>query len=149
MAVACLQGNCLDAEMYPSRDKLVYWRAVHDGMPPIGPDGFKTDPSTFYRSKKDFEYVAREHLKACSSKRGELSGTKGIRGLFEAKTSFNLSRANTPDQVAMQNALAAGLSGKATMMRRSWDHDASFAGKAICELSALEGKALRFCNLSN
>lgn len=120
MAVACLQGNCVDADIYPSRDKLVYWRAVCDGMDPITEDGEKNDPHTFYGSKKNYEYLAREHLKACSSKRGELSGTKGIRGVFEAKTSFNLARAKTEEQIALQTALAAGLSGEATTMRLCW-----------------------------
>lgn len=120
MAVACLQGNCVDADIYPSRDKLVYWRAVCDGMDPITEDEEKNDPHTFYGSKKNYEYLAREHLKACSSKRGELSGTKGIRGVFEAKTSFNLARAKTEEQIALQTALAAGLSGEATTMRLCW-----------------------------
>ena len=113
MAVACLQGDCLGAEMYPSKERLVYWRAVLDGMDPIGPDGMETDPMTHFKTKKNYNYVASEHLKACSSKRGELSGAKGIRGLFEARTTFNLSRPKTPEAVLLMRALGEGLKGEA------------------------------------
>lgn len=115
MAVACLQGNCNEAEMYPSREKLVYWRAVLEGMEPTGLDGMPNDPKEYFENGNNYNYLVGEHLKACSSKRGELAGKKGIRGVFETKTTFNMARAKTPLEVMAMTALAEGLSGKTSL----------------------------------
>ncbi|GAQ93389.1 hypothetical protein KFL_014900030, partial [Klebsormidium nitens] len=95
MDVACMRGECTGAEMYPSKEDLMYWRAVVMGMERDDSEaGEKHDLMTVFKTRSNYNYCATEHLKACSSKTGELSGAKGIRGVFETRTSFNLARAN-------------------------------------------------------
>ena len=114
MAVACMMGECAGAGMYPTKEELVYWRAVYEGMERNDAEsGEKHDPMVVFKTKTNYNYCANEHLKACSSKRGELSGSKGIRGVFESNTSFNLSRAKTVEDVAEMTALAETLKGEA------------------------------------
>lgn len=113
MAVACIMGECTGAEMYPSKDELMYWRAVCAGMERGAEAGEREDPMTIFKTRHNYNYVATEQLKACSSKRGELSGAKGIRGVFEAKTSFNLARANGVAALTVMKALGDTLKGKA------------------------------------
>ena len=114
MAVACMMGECTGAEMYPSKEDLMYWRAVVMGMERDESEaGEKHDLMTVFKTRSNYNYCATEHLKACSSKRGELSGAKGIRGVFETKTSFNLARANGIAALTVMKALGDTLKGKA------------------------------------
>jgi hypothetical protein len=76
MAVAILMGNCKGACIYPTREDLVYWRAVYDGMAPRDSDGEENDPHKYFR-KVDYEYLGSEHLKGVSSKRSELCWHEG------------------------------------------------------------------------
>jgi hypothetical protein len=82
MAVAILMGNCKGSCIYPTREDLVYWRAVYDGMAPEDSDGEENDPREYFR-KVDYEYLGSEHLKGVSFKRSELAGMKGVRLVLE------------------------------------------------------------------
>ena len=112
MAVACMMGECTGAGMYPTKEELVYWRAVYEGMERPNESGEKHDPMIIFKTRNNYNYCATEHLKACSSKRGELSGAKGIRGVFEAKTSFNLARAKGVAALTVMRALGDTLTSK-------------------------------------
>jgi hypothetical protein len=111
MAVAILKGNCKGACIYPTREDLVYWRAVYDGMAPEDPDGEENDPHEYFR-KVDYEYLGSEHLKGVSSKRSELAGMRGVRQVFGTCTKFNWKKARTEEQLEEQKALKEKLMSK-------------------------------------
>ena len=99
------------AEMYPTKEDLMYYRGVYDGMDPLDSTGEETDPRTYFR-KVDYDYLAGEHLKACSSKRSELAGKKGVRFVFTMETKFDMEGARTPEEVEEQTELRDKLKGR-------------------------------------
>lgn len=111
MAVACLMGDCTGGGMYPSKDDLMYWRAVVEGMERIDDEGQRNDPMIIFKTKANYEYLKFEHGRACSSKRSELSGAKGIRGVIEVKESFNLKKARSAPEVAQMMETVEKLKG--------------------------------------
>jgi len=111
MAVAVLMGNAKGSCIYPTREDLVYWRAVYDGMSPMDSHGEEADAREYFR-KVDYEYLGSEHLKAVSSKRSELAGMKGVRMAFNISTKFNWKAARTKEQLEVQKALKETLIGK-------------------------------------
>jgi hypothetical protein len=104
MAVTILMGNCKGSCIYSTREDLVYWHAVYDGMAPEDSDGKENDPHEYFR-KLDYEYLGSEHLKGVSSKRSELAGMKGVRLVFRTCTKFNWKGAWTKEQLKEQKAL--------------------------------------------
>jgi hypothetical protein len=104
-------GNCKGACIYPTREDLVYYRAVFDGMAPEDSDGEENDASEYFR-KVDYEYLGSEHLKGMSSKRSELAGMKGVRLVFQMCTKFNWKGARTEEQLEEQKALKEKLMSK-------------------------------------
>jgi hypothetical protein len=111
MAVAILMGNCKGACIYPTREDLVYWHAVYDGMAPEDSNGKENDPHEYFR-KVDYEDLGSEHLKGVSSKRSELAGMRGVRQVFRTFTKFNLEKARTEEQLEEQKALKEKLMSK-------------------------------------
>jgi hypothetical protein len=111
MACALLMGNCKGACIYPTREDLVYFRAVFDEMAPEDSDGEENDASEYFR-KVDYEYLGSEHLKRMSSKRSELAGMKGVRLVFQMCTKFNWKGARTEEQLEEQKALKGKLMSK-------------------------------------
>lgn len=88
-------SDAIGHNFYPTPNELLYFRALHEGMEPSDADGEPNDPREFFK-KEDYAYLVSEHTKACSSKRSELSGVRGIRGEFDRVAEFNLK--NTPDE---------------------------------------------------
>ena len=95
LAAALMLSDAIGHNFYPTPDELLYFRALHEGMEPTDADGEPNDHREFFK-KEDYAYLVSEHTKACSSKRSELSGVRGIRGEFDRVAEFNLK--NTPDE---------------------------------------------------
>lgn len=95
LASALMLSDAIGHNFYPTTDELFYFRAVHEGMEPTDDDGEPNDHRKFFK-KEDYAYLVSEHTKACSSKRSELSGVRGIRGEFDRIAEFNLK--NTLDE---------------------------------------------------
>jgi hypothetical protein len=111
MAVAILMGDCKGACIYPTREDLVYWRAVYAEMAAEDSDGEENDPHEYFR-KVDHEYLGSEHLKGVSSKRSELAGMRGVRQVFGTCTKLNWNGARTEEQLEEQKALKEKLMSK-------------------------------------
>jgi hypothetical protein len=111
MAVAILMGNCKGSCIYPTREDLVYRRAVYNGIALEDSDGKENEPREYFR-KVDYEYLGSEHLKGVSSKRSELAGIKGVRVVIRTCTKFNWKGARTKEQLEEQKALKEKLISK-------------------------------------
>jgi hypothetical protein len=111
MGVAVLLGQVKGCEIYPKKEDLMYWRAVIDGMSPTDSRGELSEPREYF-NKQEYKCLGGEHLKGVSSKRGEISGKKGIRTLFTTVTGYNPDLAKTEEQVEAMKEKAAKLKGE-------------------------------------
>jgi hypothetical protein len=111
MGVGVLPGQVKGCKIYAKKEDLMYWRAVIDGMDPIDSWRELNDPREFY-GKLNFKYLGGEHLKGVSSKRGEISGKKGIRTLFSTVIGYNPDLAKTEEQVEEMKEKAAKVKGE-------------------------------------
>jgi hypothetical protein len=126
MAVNALIGWGVGCDFYAKPEKLMYYRAVMEGMPAMD-GGERSDPKIFFG--KDTYKVIRctgiprdswyASILRMSSTRGEFLGAKRIRGLFTASTHYDPSRANGEEKLNEQKELARKLlKGKAENLDR-------------------------------
>jgi hypothetical protein len=111
LVCALLMGNCKGACIYPTREDLVYYPAVFNGMAPEDSSGEKNDASKYFR-KVEYEYLGSKHLKGMSFKRSEFAGMKGVRLVFQMCSGFNWKGARTKEHLDEQKAMKEKLKSK-------------------------------------
>jgi hypothetical protein len=115
MTVAILMGNCKGSCIYPTREDLVYWRAMYNGMAPEDSVARRT-----ILASTSERYLGFKHLKGVSSKRSELACMRGMRLVFETCTKFKWKGAKTKEQLEEKKVLKEKLMSKCKILKAGW-----------------------------
>ena len=96
MAVTALTGWAVGCDPYPKPDRLMYYRAIYEGMPARQEDGSESDAKEFFGTET-YNYLSHWHTKRMSSARAEFAGAKNIRGIFNQHHHFTPSLCKTDE----------------------------------------------------